>query len=120
MTPKNTTIKLSSMIILVVIPLFGYLYATTVKGVDTLRTGCERTNVLRQVEYDFLVSAEQARHSAAATATTSRDVAIDVQAATEYRALRSALVSAVASQAKFVGSPQVDCSVAYPKPWPLN
>ncbi len=115
-------VRLRTVILIVVIPLFAYLYANSVKTVDTLRAGCERTNVTRTQFVgllDDIIQVNIARTKAAGT--TPSEKAANEQAVEQYSERRDKVLASVDADLVQEGSPaKVDCSAAFPKPWPLN
>lgn len=120
MTNNHRGTPLKTIIVIVVLPLFAYLYANSVKTVDTLRTGCERTNVTRTEFGGLLTDLVQAnkRRIEAPTATPAEDDA-NRAALQKYRDRRTSLQESVEPLEEGTKW-EVDCEAAYPKPWPLS
>lgn len=112
-------IGLSTLLLVVVIPLFGYLYADSVTRADDLRAACARTNDGRVSELrqrQNLLNNAQDRVEASNSAAERKASEMALQRAEKRKA---ELVASVKDVAVEEGSVVVDCAIAYPKPWPL-
>jgi hypothetical protein len=113
-------VSLSTVILIVVLPLFAYLYSNSLKNVDTQRAGCERTNITRAQFAGLLNDLVQVNiERTKAPGASPSEIRANQNAVDQYSARRDAVIESV--DPGLEGHPvQVDCEVAYPKPWPLN
>jgi hypothetical protein len=113
-------VRLSTVVMIVVLPLFAYLYSSSVQEVDRLREGCERSNV-RTEQFvgllDDIVEANERRIEA--PGSSSSEITANRLALESYAARKEAVLDSIEPQLD-ENPTHVDCELAFPKPWPLD
>jgi hypothetical protein len=113
-------VSLTSVVLVIVVPLLAYLFSSSVQEVDKLREGCERNNI-RAEQFigllDDIIEANERRIEA--PGSSSSEITANRLALESYAARKEAVLDSIDPQSS-ENPTHVDCELAFPKPWPLD
>ena len=118
--PGRRALGLSTLILVVIIPLFAYFYSLEVRRAEVLQQRCQVSNVVREQLVgllDDLVAANKRRIEA--SGTTPGEAAANQHALSSYAARRERVLATV-NPVDPDNPAYIDCEAEYPKPWPIG
>lgn len=116
--PRTVTVQ--TVLFLILIPVIAFQIAAAFQKRDESIIACERGNIQRDVTYDFLKAAANARFNEAKLSDDQEERQSNLTAAREYELGADRLVAAAAKYPQRQGSPLVDCNAAVDYPFPIN
>lgn len=109
-----------TLFILLAVVMFVFFGASEFQRHTDLVNGCERANVSRQVQSDFIGYTSDAREQSANNGSDPAQIKIDAQAVRNYQMLQDDLIESSSEFAVKEGSVAIDCDKAVPWPFPFK
>ncbi len=109
-----------TLFILLAVVMFVFFGASEFQRHTDLVNGCERANVSRQVQSDFIGYTSDAREQSANNGSDPAQIKIDAQAVRNYQMLQDDLIESSSEFAVKEGSVAIDCDKAVPWHFPFK